>query len=256
MTVREPEDTHRTMILGRTGTGKSQFGLHLLSEQNWDHMPWVMIDYKGEDLIADILAQNGWRKVRKGKKVMLVRGMDSPIRELEFGDKIPRKAGLYYMNPRPIVDDDAVEAWLLRAHKQGNIGLFIDEGYAMPRFGSGPGFTMILTQGRSLHIPVICLYQRPVWMSRFAIAQADFISVFKQGDERDEKVTKNFCKPAVLPNGNKLGPMDLDKLPDYYSLWHDVGRGETAILKPAPDRRIILQTFKDRLSPRQQRNFV
>jgi len=239
VSVRAPEDTHRTMVLGRTGTGKSQAALDLLSRANFNEIPWVMIDYKGEDLIRDLLKQNG-----------------KQIKTLKITDKPPKLPGLYYLPVRPITDDDEMEAWLLKVHRQGNIGLFIDEGYAMPKFGSGPGFTMILTQGRSLHIPVICLYQRPVWMSRFAIAQADFIRVFKQGDERDEKVTKNFCRPAVLPDKTKLGPMELDRLPDYYSLWHDVGRGRTDILRPAPDRRSILQTFKQRLSPRTKGQFV
>src|SRR5690606_13839070 len=142
--------------------------------------------------------------------------------------------------------------WLMQIHKQGNVGLFIDEGYAMPKFGSSPAFTLILTQGRSLRIPVVVLYQRPVWMSRFAIAQADFIRVFKQGDERDTKVTKNFCKPAVLPNGKKLGPDDLDLMPDFFSLWHDVGKGVTSVLRPAPSRQQILSHFKRRLTPHKQ----
>jgi hypothetical protein len=239
MTVRVPGNSHRTMILGRTGTGKSQAALDMLSEQDFDTIPWVIIDYKGEDLIADI------RAAVKGE-----------IREISVDKNPPKAPGLYYMTCRPIVDDDAMEAWLRKVHRQGNCGLFIDEGYAMPKYGSGPGFTMILTQGRTLNIPVICLYQRPVWMSRFAIAQADFIRVFKQGDERDEKVTKNFCRPAILPNGSKLGPMELDLLPDYYSLWHDVGRGLTSILKPASDRQTVINNFKDRLQPKRKGMFI
>ena len=236
MSVRSPNDTQRTIVLGRTGSGKSQFAIDLLASRNFDEIPWVIVDYKGEDLIELLLKRN------KGA-----------IKHISVRDKPPIKPGLYYMKTNPLVDDDAMEAWLLKVHKQGNCGLFIDEGYAMPRFGSGPGFTLILTQGRSLHIPVICLYQRPVWMSRFAIAQADFFAVFKQGDERDEKVTKNFCKPAILPNGNKLGPLELNQLPDYFCLWHDVGRGETSILKPVPSREIILQKFSRRLVANNQK---
>ena len=235
MTVRAPQDTHRTLVLGRTGTGKSQASLDMLSSQNWDEMPWVIIDYKGEDLIADIRKQN------KGR-----------IKEIKLEDKPPRAPGLYYMHPRPKLDDAAMEAWLFKVHKQGNVGLFIDEGYAMPNYGDSPAFTMILTQGRSLHIPVICLYQRPVWMSRFAVAQADFIRVFKQGDIRDVKTVNNYCGSAILPSGEKLGPMQLNLLPDYYSLWHDVGRGQTAILLPAPGKRDILAKFKRRLQPQAQ----
>ncbi len=247
--TRIPDETHRTIVVGRTGTGKSQGSIDLLSTQNWDEMPWVIIDYKGEDLVRDILAQNGWRKSMKHGRTVLHRTLSSPIVELSLDDKLPRKPGLYYLRPRPKVDDAAMEAWLLRVHARGGIGLFIDEGYAMPAYGDSPAFTLILTQGRTLHIPVIVLYQRPVWMSRFAVAQADFIRVFKQGDIRDKKTVNNYCAPATLPDGKKLGPMELDALPDYYSLWHDVGRGRTAILQPAPDKRTILRTFKERLTP-------
>ena len=237
--IRAPEDTHRTLILGRTGTGKSQAALDILSRQNWHEMPWVIIDYKGEDLVADIRKQN------KGK-----------VREVKLSEKPPKLPGLYYLHPRPKLDDAAVEDWLFKVHKQGSLGLFIDEGYAMPNYGDSPAFTMILTQGHSLHIPVICLYQRPVWMSRFAVAQADFIRVFKQGDKRDVKIVDQYCGKAVLPDGKLLGPTEINLLPDYYSLWHDVGRGQTSVLLPAPERRVILQNFKRRLSPPAQRNLV
>lgn len=256
MNVRAPEDTHRTLVLGRTGTGKSQSALDLLSNQNFDEMPWVIIDYKGEDLVADMLLDNGWKKVKRKGRQVLVSSHNSPIKELTFDDKLPKKPGLYYLHPRPKLDDAAMEEWLFKVHAKGDMGLFIDEGYAMPNYGDSPAFTMILTQGRSLHIPVICLYQRPVWMSRFAVAQADFIRVFKQGDIRDVKTVNNYCGAAKLPNGEKLGPMQINSLPNYYSLWHDVGRGDTAVLLPAPDRRAILLNFKRRLTPPAQRNFI
>ncbi len=247
--TRLPDETHRTIVIGRTGTGKSQAAIDILSQQNFDEIPWVMIDYKGEDLIAEMLAKNGWRRAKKGGRVVLIRGLHSPIVELSFKDPIPKKPGLYYLRPRPKIDDVEMEAWLLRVHARGSVGLFIDEGYAMPSYGDSPAFTLILTQGRTLHIPVIVLYQRPVWMSRFAVAQADFVRVFKQNDVRDTKAVSNYCAPAILPNGDKLGAYELDALPDYYSLWRDVSRGKTSILQPARREHEILRTFKERLTP-------
>lgn len=246
---RMPDETHRTLIVGRTGTGKSQAAIDTLSEMNWDEMPWIIIDYKGEDLVRDILAMNGWRRKNVRGRVVLNRTLNSPIVELGLEDKIPRKPGLYYLRPRPKLDDAAMEAWLMRVHSQGNTGLFIDEGYAMPSYGDSPAFTLLLTQGRTLHIPIIVLYQRPVWMSRFAVAQADFIRIFKQNDIRDTKTVNNYCAPAVTPSGQTISPKELVFLPDYYSLWHDVGRGITSVLKPASDRRTILRTFRERLTP-------
>lgn len=233
--LRTPDNTNRTIVIGRTGTGKSQASLSMLANQNYDEQPWVMIDYKGDDHLLALMKT--------------CRGL---IKTIKVEDKPPKAPGLYYMHPRPKLDAEAMEAWLMAVHKQGSVGLFIDEGYAMPNYGDSPAFTLILTQGRSLHIPVICLYQRPVWMSRFAVAQADYVRVFKQGDIRDKKTVTNYCTPAILPNGSKLGPMEIDRLPDYYSLWHDVGRGNTAVLLPAPGRASILQKIKMRLKPQAQ----
>lgn len=231
--VRGPTDQQRTLIIGRTGSGKSQFAIALLSTRNWDEMPWIIIDYKGEDLIDDIL------KVNKRRYTVL-----KPT------DKAPSEPGLYYMRPKPKVDDPDVEAFLWRVHAKGHCGLFIDEGYALPQKDA---FDVILTQGRSLYIPVICLYQRPVWMSRFAVAQADYIACFEQNDERDLKVSASFVKPAKTEGGIISV---FSELPPYYCLWYDVGRGISTVLRPAPDRQSIIDTFTRRLRPTKQRALI
>lgn len=234
--VRGPTDQQRTLVLGRTGSGKSQFAISLLSTRNWHEMPWVIIDYKGEDLIADIKKEN--------------KGL---IKTISVHDKPPKKPGLYWMRPVPKVDDEAVEKWLWQVWEQTHVGLFIDEGFALPQRDA---FDAILTQGRSLHIPVICLYQRPAWMSRFAVAQADFFAVFDQNDERDLKTTKAFVKPAIKEDnyGNKVVIDVYFELPAYHCLWYDVSRGQSSVLNPAPEREVILQTFKNRLRPKRKFN--
>lgn len=225
--TRGPNDQQRTVVLGRTGTGKSQFAWALMSTRNFDEIPWVIIDYKREDLIHDtVIACKGF------------------IKDISPHDKPPVKPGLYRMLCAPVIDDDAVNKFLWAVYKQGHIGLLIDEGYALPQKHGHP-FDIILTQGRSLHIPVIVLYQRPAWMSRFAIAQADFFAVFEQNDERDLKITKQFVKPATLNSGEKVTVFS--SLPKYTCLWYDVSRGQSVVLAPAPDRQSIINLFKRRL---------
>lgn len=244
--MRAPTSKQRTMIIGRTGSGKSQFAIHLLSSQNWDKQPWVIIDYKGDDLLRAIVRQNR-------NKIKLIKCENAP----------PRKPGLYYMNPTPKVDDEAMEAWLFEVwdngryrrrfvDKRNGTGLFIDEGYQLPQ---RDGFDILLTQGRSLDIPIICLYQRPTWMSRFAVAQADFFAIFDQNDERDIKTTSSFIKPAVAPNGGLIDAYsELDR---YYCLWYDVSEGHSCVLKPAPGRQEILNNFNLRLQkPRNSSSVV
>lgn len=248
MTVRGPTDQQRVVILGRTGSGKSQMAIALLSTRNFDEMPWVVIDYKGEDLLIDI------RKATGGLKY-------GAVKNIKPTDDPPHKPGLYYMHPRPIYDDEAVKAFLFKcfdmkrgvlgSRYRGNIGLFVDEGYTLPQ--NGP-FEVILTQGRTLYIPVIVLYQRPVWMSRFAVAQADFFAYFAQSDERDQKVAKAFIKPCRLENGTVL--TTFSPLPAFHYLWHDVGEGITTALAPAPPRNAIIEAFQRRLTPRRAREIV
>lgn len=234
MTVRGPTDQQRTVVLGRTGSGKSQFSIALLSTRNWDEMPWIIIDYKGEDLIHDIL------KANKGR-----------VKTLKPTDNPPKEPGLYYMRPLPKVEDMEVEAFLWKVHKQGHCGLFLDEGYALPQKDA---FDVILTQGRTLYIPVICLYQRPVWMSRFAVAQADFVAVFAQMDDRDLKTTSSFVKPAKGENGELITVKT--ELPPYHCLWYDVGQGVSSVLRPAPSRQAIIDTFTRRLRPTKARALI
>lgn len=248
--VRGPTDQQRTIILGRTGSGKSQFAIALLSVQNWNEMPWVIIDYKGEDLLNDI------RKATGGYKF-------GAIKNIDVDDDPPYEPGLYYMHPRPKVDDAAVDAFLWKCHQQkrgylgnrhrGEIGLFIDEGYCLPQH-HGAAFDIILTQGRTLYIPVIVLYQRPAWMSRFAVAQSDFRACFSLDERRDMKTASEFVKPAKGNNGEVIDVFS--QLPPYYCLWYDVSAGSSTVLSPAPDRNSIIRTFKQRLTPRTKRALI
>lgn len=226
--VNGPSDQQRTVILGRTGSGKTFFACYLLSSRNFDEMPWVIIDYKGDSLVERIVKQN---------KIPSISVQHAP----------PKKPGLYYMRATPKIDDEAMEAWLWKAWRQEDIGLYVDEGYVLP---SKEAFDVILTQGRSKCIPVIILYQRPVWMSRFAVAQADFFAVFDQNDERDLKTTQSFIKPSKGPNGERIDVYT--ELPKHYCLWYDVSQGVTNILTPCPPAKEILQAFKERLSKRKK----
>lgn len=240
-----PDDSSRTIVLGATGSGKSVFALFLLSNASWGHKPWVIIDYKGDELIEEILLANGWYSKREGRRTVIVRGMGSPIKELSPSDKPPTKPGLYYMRPDAKTDDDLVEAFLMAVYKKGNIGLFVDEGYAIPEKDA---LDMIMTQGRSKRIPVIILYQRPVYMSRFAVAQASYFACFDQNDERDLKTTKEFIKPVIAPDGRKITVSD--ELPSYCCIWFDVAKRKSIILTPSPDPDVIASVFTRRLQPR------
>lgn len=208
--MRIADASKRTTILGRTGSGKTVAGIWHLSQRNWRQMPWVILDYKGDSLIKKL-----------------------PTKEIKNWE-IPDKPGLYVLRPIAKIDDDLVEHFLWRMKERGNIGLYVDEGYMLPYDGKSDALNAILTQGRSLRVPTIILSQRPVWLSRFVITEADFFQVFWLNDTRDR-----ITLESVIPAGIR------ERLPEYHSFYYDVGRDELLKLAPVPSENEILATFAE-----------
>jgi hypothetical protein len=231
--MRIPDATHRLIVLGRTGSGKTVGGVGILSKQNFDQQPWTIIDYKGDELIQKV--QSSFPKY---------------VKEIDVNKGPPDRPGLYVVRPLPDIDDEALEQYLWECWRKQRHGLFCDEGYMIPSTSSA--MKAILTQGRSRRVPVIALYQRPVYMNRFAIAQADFFMVYDQNDERDLATTAQFIKPVILENGSRITVFS--ELPRHHFLWYDVGEGRSAVCRPAPAPDDILETFARRFHKPKQTN--
>lgn len=204
-----PGAADRTAVIGATGTGKTILAAFLLSKQRFDKRPWVVIDFKGEEL---------WDRVGT-----------PPMQNLKLGN-MPGKRGLYRMRVQPW-DDDALEAWLKKVWSKGNIGLFVDEVSLMPQ---KEAFKAILRQGRSLLIPVIACSQRPVDVDREVWSEANYIAVMRLDDVRDYKVIQGFTRNA---------PID-KPLPEYYSHWYDKKKYTCITLQPVPDPDTIAANIK------------
>lgn len=218
-TMRLPNTTQRTVVIGRTGSGKTTLGFWLLTLAPFDRQPYVIIDYKGDDLL------------------------NSTDRIIDIGmNEIPKQPGLYRISPIPETDDEAVENWLHKVWLRENVGLYADEGYLLPNKGNA--FNRCLTQGRSKHIPVICLTQRPSWISRFVFSEADFIACMQLNEKNDRKRVQEFI-PADRVN------VDM-RLPDYHSHWYDVGKDNAYVLRPVPDATVLTETMHNRLKPKRR----
>jgi hypothetical protein len=216
---RWPSTSQRTAVIGRTGSGKTRFGWWMLSRSAFDTIPIILIDYKREGLFQSV----------------------DRIREIGLND-VPKQPGLYVIRPM-VGDDEAVEKWMWKVWQRENVGLYIDEGYMLPQNPRG-AFTAILTQGRSKHIPVFCLSQRPSWLSRFVFSEADFFAVFQLSDADDQKTAQRYIKRDRV---------DLQvELQDYHSYWYDVARREAFHLAPVPDENLISEHIRRRLAPKKR----
>lgn len=208
--MRLPDDTKRHAIVGATGSGKTQAALWHLSLRNILEKPWVVYNFKKDESID---ALPGARHISV--------------------DEIPVRPGVYVVHPLPH-ESDVVENQMWAIWERGNTGVYVDEGYMVGR--DNRAFRALLTQGRSKHVPMIVLSQRPVWMDRFVFSESEFYQIFRLQHRKDRKLVEEFV------------PANLEKrLPEFHSYYYDVGANDVTVLKPVPQLEEIYKTFEQRL---------
>lgn len=212
-----PSDSQRITIIGKTGSGKTQAAVWHLLLRRFDLKPWIIIDFKRDKLLNDLGAM-----------------------PLDIGSKLDLNPGLYIIHP-DADDTEQVEALLWRIWRKEKIGVYIDEGYMISP--KSAAFQAILTQGRSKEIPVIILSQRPVWLSRFTISEADFIQTFWLTDKRDRETVQSFLPFSVS-----------ERLAPYNSHYYDVSQDAHFKLKPVPSAEKLVAGFRSRI--RARKSFV
>lgn len=213
--TRLPSSSDRIVIVGRTGSGKSQAALWHLSMQSFDAMPWVILDYKDDEMINSI------------EKATLISYSD-----------VPTKPGIYILKIMP-GEDEELDAWLWKVWAKGGIGILVDEGTMIKR--ESKAFNACLTQGRSKRIPMIVLTQRPVNLSGYVFSESGFWQVFDLTKKADRKTVEE----------NTIIPWDY-KLEDYHSYYYDVGKKKLVEFGPVPKADTILSNI-DKRHPQKRR---
>jgi len=204
-----PNDTQRLNIVGRTGSGKTQAGVAHLSRRAFDRMPWIIFDWKGDALLNQLGAT-----------------------EVQLGDPPPTEPGLYIVHPLP--DDlEAVDEFMKQIWLNERTGVYIDEGYMMGK--RLRWFRAILTQGRSKHIPMIVLSQRPIDMDLFVFTEADFFQVFSLNYKKDKQRIEEYTED---------NPLDFTQLRKYQSFYYDVSEARMEKMNPVPSREAIIGTIR------------
>jgi DNA helicase HerA-like ATPase len=210
-----PGDTDRLAVLGRTGSGKTQAAVYHLSRAGFDYMPWVIVDYKNDELINRI----------------------DRAETIDFGT-VPDEPGIYILKVLPGQEDQLSE-WFRGAWEQEDIGIYVDEGYLVdPR---DRWFNACLTQGRSKHIPMIVLSQRPVWLSRYVFSEASYFQVFDLSHTKDMEKIREYVRDD---DSQQLE----QPLADFHSYYYDVARRRLYTLGPAPEADVLLRRIDERLA--------
>jgi DNA helicase HerA-like ATPase len=224
---RFPGPRDRVSINGMTGSGKSTFAFWLFSESaDFDKKPWILIDYKNEDIISEMLAN-------KDAKLIKLDG------------KLPDKPGIFVLKPEHY-EIDAMVNWLWSVYKRGKTGLMFDEISMIPELrgegNSGGPMKSILSQGRSKEIPLYSLSQRPVDVNKHVYSEANFTAAFRLRSRKDyEKVMD------AVPDDNPVWD-STRKLKKYECRWYDAEQDWGAFLGPCPPPDAILDTITKRMN--------
>ena len=206
----------RTLIIGPTGSGKTQFGLWLLSEMPIDQMPWVIVDYKREPKMNVI-----------------------PYAQFVDVGFIPKEAGVYIV--RPLVSEtQEMEDYLMEIWDHEVIGLYIDEGVMLAK---SRALETILIQGRSKQVPVIMLTQRPVDISRYSFSESQVRVLFPNDDRREQKTVSEF-----MPVFRERNSGD-DLIPEFHSYYYEVKKRRLDKVSPVPSLAQIMRAFESKLKP-------
>lgn len=173
----------------------------------FDEMPAIIFDFKGDDLIEQLGAQ-----------------------EVSLTNPPPKEPGLYVVRPLP-GDDDLISDYFRQIWQQEDIAVMVDEGTMIPQ--NDRWFRACLTQGRSKHIPLVICSQRPVRLDKYVFTEASYFAVFNLNNVEDRKFTKNYLNDR-LPT----------KMPPYHFLYYDVGKDDAQFYSPVPDDKSIVAIYR------------
>lgn len=212
MAITLPNDTQHIAIVGKNGSGKTMAAVWHLSQRSFDTMPWIVFNFKGDDLIDSIIGRKEW----------------------SLDKAPPTEPGIYIVRPMPH-ETEELDEFLWKVWANEDTGLYFDEGYMV---GNSKPFQTIMTQGRSKHLPSIVLTQRPVSISRFVWSESNYFQIFRLTNEQDKKTVREF---VPVPKDIVLKP--------FHSVYYDATQDDSrpVMLLPVPDRDIILKTFRNRL---------
>ena len=179
-------------ILGRTGTGKTRLASALLRARR----SVISLVTKADDS-SRYLPNDSRRPIRH-------------VRDISTSD--PRRR-YYVLEPR--LQDQQAEALaaMRRVWADGGWTLYLDElFYLEKQLGLRQPIELLLTQGRSKGLTIVCGMQRPAWVSMFAVSEPTHVVCFPLAHPDDRK--------RVLQATSADLAEPLARLHRYEALWY------------------------------------
>lgn len=197
----------RALIVGQTGSGKTELAKYILARVPY---PVVIYDTKDEPALE-----------RFADEVVDVGQLDEAMRPDPQGDvpdiivvKVP---------PETVTDPEALDA-ILHRHYTRYRGwcAYLDEAYMWTNGAkAGPGLTGLLTRGRSRGISTVVCTQRPRWVSRFVVSEAQHIYLMRLVDADDYARMSD-----IIPGAENVRPKK------YHFYYYEVGADKPIPFQP------------------------
>lgn len=202
----------RGLIIGQTGSGKS-FGAAWMARHAEQRV--IIMDTKHEPLFD--------RLPKPGEEALIVSSV------AEMLEAVKRKKGAEYIIVRPpstvLAEPETLDGYLAAIYEHArDVFTLIDETYTFHTNGRAhAGLIGMLTRGRSRGLTTLMGTQRPAWVSRFCLTEAQKYYVFRIADKRDWNTLSS------------VGPFIQRQIPKYHFLYWIQGEDESPrLMAPLP----------------------
>lgn len=205
----------RGLIVGQSGSGKTYAAAWML---RYSSQRVVAFDTKYEPVFERVPSGEETLEIVESKADMLK----------ALGDK---KRGPDYIIVRPtateLADPMQVDAYLDGIyHTQQNLMVYVDEAYQLHKnTQAGPGLIGLLTRGRARGLTTLVSTQRPAWISRFCLTEAQKFYIYRLTDSKDWARLGEII-PEVPKGGIRLDP--------FFYLYYKQGDDTFSRMRPLP----------------------
>jgi energy-coupling factor transporter ATP-binding protein EcfA2 len=167
-----PQIGERALVVGQTGSGKTALSAWLLRRVT--QAPTIILDTKEEEKFRALKPSRFVESVPD----MLEAAMDEAVDYVVFRPPLE-----VTMLP------EALDAILLAIYNElRGVAVYVDEAFMVHKNGqAGPGLLGLLTRGRSRGITTILAAQRPAWLSRFCVTEAQRFYLCRLTDDDDKR---------------------------------------------------------------------